>query len=151
MANGGGGYGFFFKANQVTLPGAVLTALKVDGAKRTAAQKATIATYYRGVAPELASIRQQIAGKKAEKTAAVNANPTSLVSVSMAKPRMVRVLARGNWLDDSGEVVQPAVPDYLKLGKTVEGRASRMNLAKWITSKNNPLTCLLYTSPSPRD
>jgi len=140
VANGGGGYGFYFKANQVTLPGAVLTALKVDGAKRTAAQKATIATYYRGVAPELASIRQQIAGKKAEKTAAVNANPTSLVSVSMAKPRMVRVLARGNWLDDSGEVVQPAVPAYLKLGKASEGRASRMNLAEWITSKNNPLT-----------
>jgi hypothetical protein len=140
VANGIGGYGFYFKANQVTLPGAVLMALKVDGAKRTAAQKATIVAHYRSVAPELASIRQQIAGKKAEKVAAINANPTSLVSVSMANPRTVRVLARGNWLDDSGEVVLPAVPAYLKLGKASEGRASRMNLAGWITSKNNPLT-----------
>ena len=140
VANGGGGYGFYFKAGQVTLPSAVLAALKVGGAKRTAAQKTAIAVHYRSIAPELASIRQQIAGKKAEKVAAVNANPTSLVSVSMAKPRMVRVLARGNWLDDSGDVVQPAVPDYLKIGKAVEGRASRLNLAGWITARENPLT-----------
>jgi hypothetical protein len=140
VANGGGGFGFYFKAQQVTLPGAVVTALKIDAAKRTPVQKAVIAAHYRTVAPELATLRQKISAKKAEKTAAINANPTSLVSVSMAKPRMVRVLARGNWLDDTGEIVQPAVPGYLKLGKVPEGRASRMNLANWIIARDNPLT-----------
>ena len=140
VANGGGGFGFYFKAQQVTLPGAVVTALKIDAAKRTPAQKASIAAHYRTLAPELATLRQKISGKNAEKTAAINANPTSLVSVSMAKPRMVRVLPRGNWLDDTGEIVQPAVPEYLKLGKASEGRASRMNLANWIIARDNPLT-----------
>lgn len=140
VANGIGGYGFYFKAKQITLPGAVVTALKIDAAKRTPVQKAVIAAHYRTVAPELVTLRQKISGKNAEKTAAINANPTSLVSVSMAKPRMVRVLARGNWLDDTGEIVQPAVPGYLKLGKVPEGRASRMNLANWIIARDNPLT-----------
>ena len=140
VANGAGGFGFYFKAQQVTLPGAVVTALKIDAAKRTPAQKASIAAHYRTLAPELATLRQKISGKNAEKTAAINANPTSLVSVSMAKPRMVRVLPRGNWLDDTGEIVQPAVPEYLKLGKASDGRASRMNLANWIIARDNPLT-----------
>ena len=140
VANGGGGFGFYFKAQQVTLPGAVVTALKIDAAKRTPAQKASIAAHYRTLAPELATLRQKISGKNAEKTAVLNANPTSLVSVSMAKPRMVRVLPRGNWLDDTGEIVQPAVPEYLKLGKASDGRASRMNLANWIIARDNPLT-----------
>jgi hypothetical protein len=140
VANGGGPSGFYFKAQQVTLPGAVVTALKIEGAKRTPAQKAVIAAHYRTLAPELATLRQKISTKNAEKTAAINANSTSLVSVSMAKPRMVRVLARGNWLDDTGEIVQPAVPGYLKLGKVPEGRASRMNLANWIIARDNPLT-----------
>ncbi|HIL24074.1 MAG TPA: DUF1553 domain-containing protein [Verrucomicrobia bacterium] len=140
VANGTGGYGFYFKAQQVTLSGAVVTALKIAAAKRTPAHKAAIAAHYRTLAPELAVIRQKISGKNAEKTAAINANPTSLVSVSMAKPRMVRVLPRGNWLDDSGEIVQPAVPNYLQLGKAAKGRASRQDLANWITARNNPLT-----------
>ena len=30
-----------------------------------------------------------------------------------AEPRTVRILPRGNWMDDSGEVVEPAVPAFL--------------------------------------
>ena len=29
------------------------------------------------------------------------------------EPRTIRVLPRGNWLDDSGPIVQPAVPEFL--------------------------------------
>ena len=84
VANGGCGFGFYFKAQQVTLPDAVVTALKIDAAKRTPAQKVSIAAHYRTIAPELATLRQKISGKNAEKTAAIIAIPTSLVSVSMA-------------------------------------------------------------------
>ena len=47
IANGSGGYGFYFKANQVTLPPAVLAALKVESGKRTAAQKNAVTAHYR--------------------------------------------------------------------------------------------------------
>jgi hypothetical protein len=56
-----------------------------------------------------------------------------------AEPRMTRVLRRGNWLDESGEVVQPAVPGFLK-PLAVEGRrATRLDLAQWMVSRDNPL------------
>ncbi|WP_397569888.1 PSD1 and planctomycete cytochrome C domain-containing protein [Schlesneria sp. T3-172] len=56
----------------------------------------------------------------------------SMVSRSIA-PRTIRILPRGNWLDDSGEIVQPAVPE--RFGKLDIGdrRATRLDLANWLT------------------
>jgi hypothetical protein len=55
-------------------------------------------------------------------------------------PREVRVLARGNWMDDTGEVVQPATPKFLP-PLNVEGRrANRLDLARWLVDEQNPLT-----------
>jgi hypothetical protein len=58
---------------------------------------------------------------------------TRLVMVTKAvAPRTVRLLPRGNWLDDNGPVVTPAVPTFLgKLPTT--GRATRLDLANWLT------------------
>jgi hypothetical protein len=64
--------------------------------------------------------------------------PTSLVSHSIA-PRIVRVLPRGNWLDESGPVVQPSVPATLPGLKAVDQRPSRLDLARWLVSSDNPL------------
>src|SRR5262249_49234567 len=47
-------------------------------------------------------------------------------------PRTMRVLPRGNSLDDSGPVVQPAIPEFL--GKLpAQSRATRLDLANWLT------------------
>ncbi len=56
----------------------------------------------------------------------------TMVSVAI-KPRTIRILPRGNWLDDSGEIVEPAVPE--RLGKLSVGdrRANRLDLANWLT------------------
>ena len=48
-------------------------------------------------------------------------------------PRAVRVLQRGNWLDDSGEVVRPAVPEFLGQLNVGDRRANRLDLADWLT------------------
>jgi len=66
----------------------------------------------------------------------------TMVTVSI-KPRDIRVLKRGDWMDTSGEVVQPAVPKFLK-GIQTKGRATRLDLAKWLTSPNNPLTARVF-------
>jgi len=55
------------------------------------------------------------------------------------KPRTVRILPRGNWMDRSGPVVEPAIPAFLGKIET-EGRASRVDLARWIVGRDNPLT-----------
>ncbi len=63
---------------------------------------------------------------------------TSLVSSPVA-PRVMRVLPRGNWLNETGAVVDPGVPGALpRLGKTA-GRATRLDLAQWLVGRENPL------------
>src|SRR5437763_3630085 len=47
-------------------------------------------------------------------------------------PRTVRILPRGNWLDETGPVVASAVPAFL--GKIAsDKRATRLDLANWLT------------------
>ncbi len=55
-----------------------------------------------------------------------------MVTQSLKEPRTIRVLPRGNWLDDSGEIVAPAVPQFLG-GIPGSQRASRLDLANWLT------------------
>jgi hypothetical protein len=56
-------------------------------------------------------------------------------------PRTVRILPRGNWMDDSGEVVLPATPAFLPAAPGGDGQArrTRLDLAAWMTSPENPL------------
>ena len=60
----------------------------------------------------------------------------TMVSVSI-EPRITRILPRGNWLDESGPVVGPAVPDYLGQLETSGRRASRLDLAVWLTDADS--------------
>jgi hypothetical protein len=43
-------------------------------------------------------------------------------------------------MDESGEVVEPAIPSALGKNPESSGRLTRMDLAKWIVSRDNPLT-----------
>lgn len=56
----------------------------------------------------------------------------TMITVSIT-PRTIRVLPRGNWLDDTGEIVQPAVPAFLGKIETGDRRATRLDLANWLT------------------
>ncbi len=55
-------------------------------------------------------------------------------------PREIHILPRGNWLDKSGKVVHPHVPHFLRQVDTGGRRANRLDLAKWVVSRDNPLT-----------
>ena len=58
------------------------------------------------------------------------------------KPLTVRVLPRGNFLDESGPVVLPTTPSFLPglRTSTEQKRLTRLDLADWINSKDNPIT-----------
>jgi len=60
---------------------------------------------------------------------------TRRTMITMAKePRSTRILPRGNWLDESGELVAPAIPEFLgELELAGSGRATRLDLADWLT------------------
>jgi len=49
------------------------------------------------------------------------------------KYRPVRFLSRGNWSDDTGEIMKPAIPAFM--GKLdVKGTPTRLDLAAWLTT-----------------
>ena len=60
--------------------------------------------------------------------------------------RMVRILPRGNWLDQSGEVVKPAIPEFMGNLDTKDRKSNRLDLANWVVSDNNPLPARAFTN-----
>jgi hypothetical protein len=61
-------------------------------------------------------------------------------------PPPVRLLKRGNFLDDSGEVVLPGVPDFLPQPRSKGPRLNRLDLANWLVAKENPLTARVFVN-----
>ncbi|HQR06653.1 MAG TPA: PSD1 and planctomycete cytochrome C domain-containing protein [Gemmatales bacterium] len=66
-----------------------------------------------------------------------NGKAMTQITEALPKPVITRVLPRGNFLDQSGEVVQPRPPKFLAEKFT---GTSRLDLANWLTSADNPLT-----------
>ena len=60
----------------------------------------------------------------------------TMISASI-KPRTMRVLPRGNWLDDSGPIVTSSIPKFLGKLDTGDERATRLDLARWLTDAEN--------------
>ncbi len=120
---------------------AVAAALKKDSSLRSAKEKAAIESYYRNsVDQAYQNELNALAQAERERKAFHDTLPKCLVSVSTASKRTVRILPRGNWMDESGEVVQPALPHYLPQ-QGFEGRSlNRLDLARWLVSRDNPLT-----------
>jgi len=148
------------------LPDDVAAALRTPAAERNEELNKAIIEYYRAVAPELESVRAEMARLEAEQKRIMEKAPLILITTSV-KPRTVRVLPRGNWLDDSGEVVQPGIPEFLAhatgydpSGRPRSGadeqassasaannvRATRMDLARWIVARDNPLTARVFVN-----
>jgi hypothetical protein len=115
--------------------------LKKPAAKRSAAEKTIIRDYYLSLHPEaLKAEREALAQAQKTHDAFRAAIPKSLVTTKAAVVRTVRILPRGNWMDESGEIVKAALPHYLPQPK-FEGRVpDRLDLAKWLVARENPLT-----------
>ncbi|MEW4489133.1 PSD1 and planctomycete cytochrome C domain-containing protein [Thalassoglobus sp. JC818] len=69
--------------------------------------------------------------EKEKKTIEKNARWTMITK--SIEPRTMRVLPRGNWLDDSGPIVEAAVPRFLGQVNHQGDRATRLDLADWLT------------------
>ena len=123
----------------------VIEAIQVDAFVRTTSQRERIAAEYRRIAPALDGIRNQITELEQQKAAIEAEIPYSLTTVS-AQPRTTRVLPRGNWMDDSGAIVEPAIPAFLGDLKIKNRRPTRLELAQWVVSKDNPLTARAFVN-----
>jgi hypothetical protein len=127
------------------LPKNIAEILAIEPANRNDEQRRTVAAYYRTIAPLLQPVRDELAGLQKQKDEIVKSAPTTLVSLSVA-PRTVRMLPRGNWLDDSGEIVSPGVPEFLTALSVSDRQPSRVDLAQWIVSPDNPLVARVFVN-----
>ncbi|QEH34570.1 Planctomycete cytochrome C [Aquisphaera giovannonii] len=126
-------------------------------------QRRAIADSAQGSArgPEVAELFGMSQGSRGPAWAALKALATGVLECDAGKahcmvaqaapPRTVRVLPRGNWQDESGPVVEPAVPHFLPGARAPAAspggpRLSRLDLARWITSPENPLTARVFVN-----
>ncbi|HUF62343.1 MAG TPA: DUF1553 domain-containing protein [Verrucomicrobiales bacterium] len=95
--------------------------------------------------PHFDASRRRLEAIAAERESIEEQSPKTLTTVSVS-PRSIRILPRGNWLDESGPEVAPAIPSFLGTLDTGERRATRMDLADWILAPDNPLTARVFVN-----
>lgn len=132
------------RADQIP-PTEIAKILEIAVEQRSEAQRLQLAEHYRSFAPLLEPVRQQLAGLENNRKDLEARIPSTLITASV-QPRMVRVLKRGNWMDDTGEEVRPAFPAILSSNPPGETRLTRLDLAKWMTSADNPLTARVFVN-----
>ena len=86
-------------------------------------------------AKEQAQLKQRLDALQKMRTAIDKKALKTMITVSI-KPRDIRILPRGNWLDDSGPVVQPAIPEFLGTLDNGDKRLTRLDLANWLSDKD---------------
>jgi hypothetical protein len=121
-------------------PPAIEQLLAIAPQVRTAEQVEQLAAHFRSITPLLDNEKRLVEQLEQQRKELEQAVPTMLITKTV-DPRLIRVLPRGNWMDDSGQVVEPGIPELLGGKPVVEGqRLTRLDLAKWVVSPENPLT-----------
>jgi hypothetical protein len=100
-------------------------------------------TFFVHHATSLADLREPINQLKQE----IRGKRYTPLTVS-ATPREVKVLPRGNWMDETGETVLPASPHFLPkaITSSEDNRLNRLDLAYWIVDRENPLTARTFVN-----
>jgi hypothetical protein len=127
------------------VPASVLQALRTPKEKRTEAQNKRLLDYYEWMSPDLQPLVVKV-GKLEAESGLLEAAIPRIVVTKATRPRVTRILPRGNWMDDSGEIVDPAIPAFLGKLDTGGRLATRLDLANWLVSPKNPLTARVFVN-----
>jgi hypothetical protein len=88
------------------------------------------------------AVERQVKKTESELKAARSAVRRTMITVALKAPRVTRLLPRGNWLDESGEIMQPAIPSFWGKLETSDGRANRKDLAEWLVDAEDGIGLL---------
>jgi len=127
------------------LPAEVAAALKEKPGNRGLSQEKGLLDYFKWAAPELQPLLARLNKLEAERDLLDSQIPRVMITEATT-PATTRILPRGNFLDESGEVVTPAIPVVFGKVPAAERRATRLDLAEWIVSKDNPLTARVFVN-----
>ncbi|HSQ55530.1 MAG TPA: DUF1553 domain-containing protein, partial [Gemmata sp.] len=114
-----------------------------QNAKRTAAERDKLFAYFVEVAApkDIREHHDALRSLRDERKRLWDSVSTVMVMEEMPNPRETHVLIRGEY-DKKGEKVTPGTPASLTPAANPSGaaRPTRLDLAKWIVSRENPLT-----------
>lgn len=119
-------------------------ALKKEPKDRTEADKDALRLYFRSKTELFRAELDAPARAQQARDVYYDPLPKCLVSIHDPKPRTVRVLPRGNWMDETGEVMPPALPGFLS--PPADHPLTRLDLARWLVSRENPLTARVFVN-----
>ena len=126
--------------------GSVREAILLAALDRTEDQEKLLRAHFRASAPSLEMSRTALTEAEAAHASFEAALPVMLATVSVP-PREVRVLPRGNWMDESGEIIAPGTPAFMPQAPTREAsRGDRLDLARWAVSEDNPLVARAFVN-----
>jgi hypothetical protein len=136
------------RAPNLRIPADVVAAVQKPRDQRDAAMQAKIAKHFRSTTPLLEPLRNEVAAAEKERDVFMASIGRCLVSESMPTPRKVRVLPRGDWMNESGDVVEPSTPHFLPAATaSADGkRLTRLDLANWLVARENPLTARAFVN-----
>ena len=99
-----------------------------------------VRSYYRAHGPNNMSAWRRFQAAELAYLSHAETVPSTWAVTRVEEPRPIRVLPGGDWQDESGPVVEPAVPEFLGTLVGAGARATRLDLARWLVSRDNPLT-----------
>ena len=111
----------------------------------TTNRRTLVLDHFEWSAPELAELYVRLSRLRAERNLLDAAIPR-VVLTEATRPRITRILPRANWMDDTHEIVEPAIPAFLGKLETDGRRATRLDLANWLVSPSNPLTARAFVN-----
>jgi hypothetical protein len=123
----------------------LIEALRSAAADRTPRQTARLqAAYLLGTGHDAAALAK-LRALQTERLECRDARVFTQITQAR-EPLVTRVLPRGNWQDESGAVVTPGVPEFLSPPSSGESerRLTRLDLARWIVARDNPLTARVF-------
>ena len=122
---------------RASLPADLLAIVDRPASERSPADQSRLAEYYRGIAPALQPLRNQI--QKLEKSKPVFPVLPVMVELPEKDRRKSFIQIKGNFLSP-GEEVTAALPDAFRLQDVGSQSPDRLAVARWLIHRNNPLT-----------
>lgn len=129
-------FGISGQDDGTNVPADIQAILAVEPAKRDAKQIERLKAYYSQIAPEFENLRYQLANLKERRQMLTDSFETMVMNTAK-KPRETFILNRGQY-DQPTDQVSTGVPGFLP-GLPEQAPGTRMALAQWLTSRENPL------------
>jgi hypothetical protein len=132
------------------LPEDVMKALRRPAQDRDDNERGALRDYRIWSSPALASDYGELQRLQTERGLLEAAIPHVITTVAV-DPAVTHILPRSNWMDDSAPIVEPAIPRFLGVLDKKGERATRLDLAKWLTAPDNPLTARAFVNRTWRE